>query len=1145
MKGDLRLIIGSSAQKNREYLLKNMLAKSKTGASEVFFFVPEQANLDAERDLCAMTGGGCVMNIDIVSFRRLAYRLVDELGDRIPPVLDEVGKSLLLQKVMTEHGKQMPLFGGKINKPGFVEEVKSLLSELVSYEVTSEQLRMAAENAVTSDHLLAGKLGEVSDIYTWFRERCGGEQIMEVDIYRAMRPLAEESQRLSGSTLYFDGYTGFTPTQQSLLSTLFRRCGDVYVTVTIDPAECREDGEGDGRRGGANCFRISREMMASLRRLASETDKTVKMLEVPDEPDGGEKAPATRDPELVYLCDSLFRRGRGQYRGTPTGAVRLVSATDRESEVLSCVREIARLVRKDGLRYKDIGIVCGDVPSYAELLRKYFTEAGVPFFIDQTSEVTDNALVDYIRSLLRMILSDMRTDRVMRWLRNPINTFDTDTLSYLENFLIARGIRGRSAWEKGFFGDYGGRHETHAAECIALAKEIAGTLAEVSEALRSKDTDVRGKTAALYRFLEKQGVYERTQAIAEELSSENVPWHARRAGEYRSVYRAVTELFTRMHDLMPEQKITLKDFADLCDSGFADLRLGVIPPEPDCVTIGDRKRSRIGVVKHLFFLGMNEGFVPGGKKSSLLLSESERRTLKETYGIVLSDTEKEAVDTEEFYILLTLQKPTETLTISWCEEGEGGRKAAPSYVVNRIRRLFSERNNILANGDAADFFERIAVDGGLSELMHNYAVASGRDPVTTLSGEETADCRALYQWYFGGESGETPLSAELMDEAADGFAREQTIAPELAKALHPGGTVFSVSRMQSYAECPYRHFLEYDLGVEDRATYEPTQIEKGNVYHAMTEYVENRMAELAASGATVSEEMLASLVAEAEEHVKGDPANECFLGDGRSRYLLHSLAENLHFALPRMAKRQAKGTYRFAGAEEAFDRPLGEYRLKGKIDRVEYAKDGDITYIKVVDFKSSPRRFDAKAVADGMNLQLPIYLSEKERALREEGIKAVPAAGFYEFFNRRPIEGLPGEESAKAVDESAKPLGFFALEDATAASEASCAADRYLRQLDTGVTAGEYASEAVNLKVNSRGKMSGDGISESEMREVIDTADKVLLTEVGEIAGGSIGIVPYTPDACKYCDQAGVCRKNAMEFVPYRRGSQEDGGENE
>ncbi|MBO4685899.1 MAG: PD-(D/E)XK nuclease family protein [Lachnospiraceae bacterium] len=1139
MKGNLWLILGSSAQQNREMLLKTMLHTSRESAGEVFFFVPEQANLDAERDLCGMQSedprGGCVMNIDIVSFRRLAYRLVDELGDRIPPVLDEVGKSLLLKKVMTEHGSEMPLFGGKINKPGFVEEVKSLLSELVSYEITAEALQNAAAASEGEDALLARKLREVSEIYEWFRERCGGTQITEVDIYRAMMPLAEESERLHGSTLFFDGYTGFTPTQQSLLTRLFRRAKDVYVTVTVDPSEAEEN-------DGSSCFRLSREMIGSLRRIAAETDKTVNVLNAEDK----SESPA-KDPELAHLCRSLFRKRAKVYTGAPTGAVRLVQASDRRAEVTNCVRTIARMIRKEGVRYGEIGIVCGDVPSYAELLRTEMTTAGIPFFIDVTSEVADNALIDYIRSLLRMICTDMRTDWVMRWLRNPINTYDADRLSYLENFLIARGIRGRSMWEKGFYGDYGGKHETHAADCIALAKEIYAKIAGVSEAIRSKDTDVRGKTVALYRFLAEEKVYLRTEALSEELMNESVPWHGRRAREYGSVYRAVTDLFSRMYDLMPDQSIGMKEYADLCDAGFAGLRLGVIPPEPDCVVIGDRKRSRIGAVKHLFFLGMNEGLVPGSKRSSLLLSEGERQLLKESYGIVLSDTEKEAVDTEEFYILLTIQKPTESLTISWSEEAEGGKKASASYIVRRIKKVFRDREAAVANGNAADFFERIAIDGGLEELMQNYAAASGGDTVTPLSTEALSDCRALYRWYFGGESGEeAPVSSELLSEAANGFVREQKLLPELAAALHPAGTVFSVSRMQKYAECPYRHFLEYDLGIEDRQTFAPTQIENGNVYHAMTEFIENRLDEMAAEGTVVTESVLDKLVAEAEEQIKNDPANEAFLVDGRSRYLLHTLTENLHFTLPRMVKRQAMGTYRFGGAEEPFERPIGEYTLKGKIDRVEYAEEDGTRYIKVVDFKSSQRKFDKKAVADGMNLQLPIYLREKERQLSEAGIKAVPAAGFYQSFTQRPVEGLPGEESERMVEANTRPVGFFACENKTLAAESPYQSDRYLKKLDKGLSGGEYVSDAVNLSVNAKGKLSGDGITEAELKDILDTADETLIREASEIAGGNIAVLPYVNDTCKYCDKAGTCRRKAMEYAARRKGStSEDGGEDE
>ena len=216
----LQLLIGNSVKQNRNELLDRLSAQSGSNGSEVFFFVPEQANLAAEQDLTSRLGGCCVMNISIVSFRRLLYCLLDELGNRIPTVLDDIGKSLLLRRVLSENAGELPRFGSKANKPGFVNEVKSLLSEFVRYEVSADVLAEASGR--TDDTLLSDKLKELSVIFRRFRERCGETQITEDDIYNAMCPLVRISERLRGSTLYFDGYTGFTPTQYNLIGELMK-----------------------------------------------------------------------------------------------------------------------------------------------------------------------------------------------------------------------------------------------------------------------------------------------------------------------------------------------------------------------------------------------------------------------------------------------------------------------------------------------------------------------------------------------------------------------------------------------------------------------------------------------------------------------------------------------------------------------------------------------------------------------------------------------------------------------------------------------------------------------------------------------------------------------------------------------------------
>ena len=1210
----LTFIIGNSVKKNRSALLSMMngtCAENGTGKerSRVFFFVPEQANLEAEQELTAMRGGGCVMDVDIVSFRRLLHHLLDELGDRIPTVLDDIGKSLVLRRVLAEHAGELPRFGSKAGKPGFIEEVKSLLSEFVRYEVTADVLEDVSER--TEDTLLSDKLREFSIVYRQFREKCGETQITEDDIYNAMCPLVRESERMKGSVLFFDGYTGFTPTQYNLVGELMKICRDVVITVTMDPEELEPS------KGKTECFRMSRETMAMMRQMAEESGHTV-----------SETIVSERDtecvPELAYLSGSIFRRGKLPYAGERTDAIRLASAPDREAEVRYVAGEIVKLVRGycdeaeegavsgsdgtevlcrnenpegtgndtgNGAQYRDIGIICGDVEGYSELFRRAFSEAGIPFFLDRTTEITDNCLVDYIRSLLGMVYTDMRPDVCMRWLKNPINKYDTDQLNYLENFLIARGIRGLSVWKRGLQGDYGGKRVTKAAESIALAEEIAKMIMPFAEVMGSASTGVREKTEALYRFLVQRNVFKTMQELSDSICDEPVPWSLRRAAECRAIYKAVTELFDRLYTLLPEEKITLRDYTELLEAGFAEMKLGVIPPEPDCVMIGDCKRSRIPTVRYLFFIGLNEGYVPGSGHGSELLNSKERELLKSEFSLTLADTEKEAVDGEEFNILHVLQKPTERLILTWSMTDGEGKKLSESYVVRRIQRLFPYLTVTGTETRRKTFFDRIAVDGGLEELLGRYREAVGAATEGTghpaagsapgVVGNPTADgtdeaaakretedkaaLHTLYDWYCSDDSDvadaddpavtgadDPSLRAsnseqknrlrKLLREGETGVFRNPELSPEVAGELYPEDTEYSVTRLESYAECPFKHFAEYGLTAQTRRTYEPTQLETGSVYHAILDYAGKRAAEIGRSGRTPGAEEMIALIREGADKVRLMPEFECFSEDNRSRFLYDSLVDNLIALAPALSAQLQQGRYNVSLTEKSFSEELGGVRYCGKIDRIDCSEKNGGVYFKILDYKSSGKAFRPSLALDGVDIQLPIYMRVAEKMFAEKGTDTVPAAAMYVPLTVDYKDGEPLVPEQTASVSMYSPNGVMLVEN----SRGVDSSDRYLERLDVNfgsVEAGTpYSSEVVSVSVQKDGSFGkGSVYSSGDLKRFLDDVEALAADEVKSIRNGNIEIHPYRNgsgsngiDSCRYCVYKGLCRRENGAAVVYR-----------
>ena len=108
-----------------------------------------------------------ILNIDVVSFERLAYKVFEELGGGNRPVLDDTGKNLIVRRVLEKEKKKLDYFGSSIEKTGFVSELKSVISELLQYGITPQQLGEIGEN-VKEKQQLSAKLKDIRLVYEEF-----------------------------------------------------------------------------------------------------------------------------------------------------------------------------------------------------------------------------------------------------------------------------------------------------------------------------------------------------------------------------------------------------------------------------------------------------------------------------------------------------------------------------------------------------------------------------------------------------------------------------------------------------------------------------------------------------------------------------------------------------------------------------------------------------------------------------------------------------------------------------------------------------------------------------------------------------------------------------------------------------------------
>ena len=275
MKMSLQFIIGSSGSGKSCYAYQNIIEQAGLHPEKLFYvIVPEQFTMQTQKTLVEMSPGRGILNIDILSFERLAYRVLEEVGGDSRILLEETGKSMVLQKMVQQHGKELSYLGGQMRKAGYLDEVKSILSEFMQYDIRDSEIQEMIEDS-GDRALLQMKLKDVAVLYQAFTGYLKDHYMTGEEVMDALEKALPFSEKMKNSVLLLDGYTGFTPIQMRVVGELLAVCEKVMVTVTMDADENLS------MRGKPyQLFYMSRQMIHGLSELTREIETPVLLKDV-------------------------------------------------------------------------------------------------------------------------------------------------------------------------------------------------------------------------------------------------------------------------------------------------------------------------------------------------------------------------------------------------------------------------------------------------------------------------------------------------------------------------------------------------------------------------------------------------------------------------------------------------------------------------------------------------------------------------------------------------------------------------------------------------------------------------------------------------------------------------------------------------
>ena len=1090
--------------------------------------VPEQNTLQAQIDIVSAHPRHATFNIDVVSFDRLAYKVFEELGISTLDMIDDLGKAIIIRRVAQEHGDGLLLYKKKFEQRGFVETMQSAISELMQYGIGIDEMWDIQTKPMDS-HLRA-KLHDISLIYDAFLKSIKDKYSTAEEKLDILARCIDSSSLFAGSTILLDGFTGYTPVQNRIIEKLLCMADHMYFTATFG-----EEVEPYHALSQESLFYMSSNMVAEITDMASRNSIS-----------HGEDIRLTTRPhprfksneELDFLERHFLRYDGAVYDGRQSEdvcdersksdlqvvdtrisvderAVKICKCMDAHEEIEYACEQIDFLVKKKEYKYRDIAIISTDLQGMSHLIKHEMILHDIPFYIDTNVDITENILTELLRASLECIAdgySYASFVRVMKALHScKIANASRDeiarqieTISLVENYMLEMGIKGRNQIKKPWtvvFADMNGIDM----DAINEYKDSVYELLEgIYIAFHKKNIKFGDITAALIKLM-NEAIGEVDDTIFKNINDLDTSM----TFEYEGIYHFICELFAYIERLLDGDDLDPSEYMDILDSALEAMAAGRIPQERDRVTVGDLIRTRLDDIKVLFVIGANDKLLIKASQKPSVLNDGDKLRLG-ALGVQLSETIKEDMYKQRYYLYRMLAAPSDYLYISYATKDSSGKSMMVSSVVKHIEKILGIDE---IEYSIEDMYSSVSARRQIAHLLRE----SMRGELTEL---QTDRLELLVAWSHRDRRRSAFL--EKMERASLYIYVDSNIGRLAARELFGDELRGSVTRFERYARCPYSFFIQYGLGLAQRKSRGLNTLDVGNLVHDVFEKIFREHKDLA----TYDEEKRQSIVELAANEIIASDDSRTYTSDAITRYITSRVVDMTVHALDVFARRLRGGSFTLYATEQKFSYltepdtmniELGDGRrilLDGRIDRIDIYEDGDKIYVKIIDYKTGSTAWETKAVLDGTQIQLPLYMDAAVEKLshRYSDKKIIPAAMFYE-----KIDDIIPLMDSKDVDES-KILEKF-MKDLLP-SGIICKDTNIIRALAT-----DEATESQIIPKTQKGK-NANIVTHKYIEKMSEMVTRKLKQSGENILDGNITIAPLVDekrDACKYCAYRSIC----------------------
>lgn len=1118
----LRIVYGRAGTGKTRFVQEEIVDELKRQADgdPIFLVVPDQMSFSTEYRLAAAYNMNGMIRAQAVTFKRLAWRVLQEVGGISRREVDTFGYRMLIRSLLEDHREDFQLFRRAAGKRGFTDQIEQLVKEFARYCVDCGEL-----NAIRSSLVEAGapktlldKAEDLELILTEIESRLGKVFVDSEGHLALLSEKIPHSNLVKSSTIYIDGFVTFTAREYEILFELMKHAKSVTIALPMD----KQTDPNDEQSLFYQSANTARRLTEQAAKEGIDIDHSVH-LALPRR---------FMNPELEHIerhfDDFPTQKIQGQ------GNVSLVEASNRRAEMHAVARAIREQVR-NGFRYNEIAILYRQPEIYDELIHTIFSQYEIPYFISQKKSMLHHPLIEFSRSVLESMVSNYSYESIFRAVKTdlffpqgPVTKW-RERSDLLENFVIANGIYGERWFDekRWFYKKYRGL-EFHTSiqtdeelaaqvELHAVRDLIREPLAQLKEQLKLSKTG-RDIAESLFLFIEKMDVYAKIQDLREREESEH---RLLAATEHEQAWNQWVGVLDQFVLIFGDKEIDLPTAVKILDEGFETLEFSRIPPSLDQVMVSKIDLARLMDIKSVFVVGANDGVLPKRIEQDGLLTDTDREWFAQI-GFELAPTSKMRLMDETYMVYRAFTSASDLLTVSFPIADEEGKALLPSLYIQKLKDMLSI-DTVPAVIDPEEL-----VDVSPMEYISHPRASLAYLTSQIRSGELSAEWRAVFNYYE-----DDPFWSSIINLILSPIKpnKADPLREAITEPLYGTPISSSVSRVETYYGCPFAHYVAYGLRLEERSQYKLAAPAMGDLFHAAIKWISDEVLRLGVSWSSLTQKQCQNLAKEAIEQLSPYFVNHILISSHRYRYIQHKL-EGIIRQTAYMLSKHAKvsGFVPIAlevgfGPKETIP-PLEisldrgrKMNVRGRIDRIDSTEIHGKPYLRIVDYKSSKQGLDLSNVYHGLSLQtftyLDVALTHSERWLGEE---AEPAGVLY-FHMHNPMLKLTKLLTAEELDEEmAKSfkMNGLVVEDPEVIEAMDNQIDGY--------------SNVIPVRLNKSGAVSASQ-SKTVMKEDMQAVRRFVRNKhqnAGNgILEGDTSITPYkmkedTP--CQFCSYRSVCQ---------------------